>query len=95
LSETKRQLGEIGNPAVFAEARRLFPGYPVSEVLMDDAAKLSGLVRFVKATPALVKMGLSQLASEERIAARAANDRRDLDRIKAKHPGHVPQPTQE
>jgi hypothetical protein len=76
-----RQPGEIGNPAVFAEARRLFPNYPVSEVLMDDAAALSGLVRFVKATPALARLGASQILQEERATVRRAAEAADFKHV--------------
>jgi hypothetical protein len=60
--------------------------------MLADAAKLSGMPMFVAATPEIVRMGLSQLATEERARASQVSNARDFDRIKARYPDHVPQP---
>ena len=95
MSETTRPPGTIANPGLRAEAKRLWPGHPIGEQMLVDAAKLSGMPQYIAATPELARLGISQLVQEERARASQAGNARDLAAIQKRYAGHAPKPTKE
>ena len=73
--------GHILNPGLRAEAKRLWPGHPVSETMLADAAKVSGMPMFIPATREAVAAGMAQLAAEQRQDAVKAQTAADYRRM--------------
>ncbi len=76
--QAKRLSGEITNPQLYIEARRRWPGHPVSQEVLADAAKLMGKPFYIPATIENCRELYKEMSSETRARERDEATRRDL-----------------
>ena len=74
----KRLSGEITNPALYVEVRRRWPGHPVSQEMLADAAKVSDQPFYIAATHENCRALYAEMSSETRAREREEATRRDL-----------------
>ena len=74
----KRLSGEITNPALYVEVRRRWPGHPVSQEMLADAAKMSDQPFYIPATHENCRALYGEMSSETRAREREEATRRDL-----------------
>ena len=82
----------VASADLISLAAKKYPGAAMSGQMLDDVAALSGLPRWVAASPEGARQARVALASAESVRARRAADAHDLDRITARYAGRVPQP---
>ncbi len=78
----KRQSGEITNFLLYAEARRRWPGYHVSQEMLTDAAKITGQPFHVPATNENCRDLYREMEDGNRARQREEATRRDLANMK-------------
>ena len=74
----KRLSGEITNPALYVEVRRRWPGHPVSQEMLADAAKVSDQPFYIAATHENCRALYAEMTQEARAREREKATRRDL-----------------
>ena len=78
----KRLSGEITNPALYVEVRRRWPGHPVSQEMLADAAKVSDQPFYIAATHENCRALYAEMTQEARARERDETTRRDLSNMR-------------
>jgi hypothetical protein len=85
LSDTNpRPVGAIAPAELIDAAMRRFPGFAISDALLNDVARLSGQPRWVEGTAEAGRRAIAAFHRAEIIRARRAGDARDLAAIAAR-----------